>query len=49
MPAKKLPAAFSCSASLAVLPSIYSYLDQFSRWQGFERFTGWLMVREERK
>jgi HAE1 family hydrophobic/amphiphilic exporter-1 len=35
--------------TLAVLPVIYSYLDQFSRWQGFERFKGWLMVREERK
>lgn len=35
--------------TLAVLPVIYSYLDQFSRWQGFERFKGWLMVREEKK
>ena len=35
--------------TLAVLPVIYSYLDQFSRWQGFERFKGWLMVREGSK
>jgi hydrophobic/amphiphilic exporter-1 (mainly G- bacteria), HAE1 family len=32
--------------TLAVLPVIYSYLDQFSRWKGFERFKGWLLVRE---
>jgi HAE1 family hydrophobic/amphiphilic exporter-1 len=32
--------------TLAVVPVIYSYLDQFSRWRGFEKFKGWLMVRE---
>ena len=33
--------------TLAVVPVIYSYLDQLSRWKVFERFKGWLMVREE--
>jgi HAE1 family hydrophobic/amphiphilic exporter-1 len=33
--------------TLAVVPVIYSYLDQFSRWQGFERFKGWILVREK--
>jgi hydrophobic/amphiphilic exporter-1 (mainly G- bacteria), HAE1 family len=32
--------------TLAVVPVIYSYLDQFSRWRGFEKFKGWLLVRE---
>jgi HAE1 family hydrophobic/amphiphilic exporter-1 len=32
--------------TLAVVPVIYSYLDQFSRWSGFNRFKGWLLVRE---
>jgi HAE1 family hydrophobic/amphiphilic exporter-1 len=32
--------------TLAVVPVIYSYLDQFGRWQGFERFKGWLLVRD---
>lgn len=32
--------------TLAVVPVIYSYLDQFSRWGGFKKFKGWLLVRE---
>jgi HAE1 family hydrophobic/amphiphilic exporter-1 len=32
--------------TLAVVPVIFSYLDQFSRWRGFEKFKGWLLVRE---
>lgn len=32
--------------TLAVVPVIYSYLDQFSRWRGFGKFKGWLMARE---
>jgi HAE1 family hydrophobic/amphiphilic exporter-1 len=32
--------------TLAVVPVIYSYLDQFSHWSGFNRFKGWLLVRE---
>jgi len=34
--------------TVAVVPVIYSYLDQFSRWHGFERLKGWLLVREEK-
>jgi len=32
--------------TLAVVPVIYSYLDQFGRWKGFDRFKGWLLVRD---
>ena len=32
--------------TLAVVPVIYSYLDQCSRWSGFNRFKGWLLVRD---
>jgi len=35
--------------TVAVVPVIYSYLDQFGRWQGFEKLKGWLMVREEQR
>ena len=35
--------------TVAVVPVIYCYLDQFGRWHGFEKFKGWLMVREEKR
>lgn len=35
--------------TLAVIPVIYSYLDQFGRWSFFTRVKGWLMVRDEER
>ena len=33
--------------TLAVVPVIYSYLDQFGRWHVFEKLKKWLIAREE--
>ncbi|WP_305046905.1 efflux RND transporter permease subunit [Geoalkalibacter sp.] len=33
--------------TLAVLPVMYSYLDQMGRWRTVERFKNWILAREE--
>uniref|UniRef100_UPI00272E68EC efflux RND transporter permease subunit n=1 Tax=Geoalkalibacter sp. TaxID=3041440 RepID=UPI00272E68EC len=33
--------------TLAVLPVMYSYLDQLGRWRAMERFKNWIMARED--
>ncbi len=33
--------------TLAVVPVIYAYLDQFSQWHVFEKIKGWALAREE--